>query len=176
MAEAPVLETPRLILRGRTLDDFEAYAALWADPLTVRYTVGAPQAREESWVRFARMAGLWALTGYGSFVVVEKASGRFVGDVGPADYGRDIVPPLGGKPEFGWVVAPAFHGRGYATEAVAASVAWAERKFPGTPFVCIIDAANAPSRRIAAKAGFAEAGLARYKGKDIGLYERPPRN
>ena len=35
--EIPVIETERLILRGRRLEDFPAYAAMWAHPEVVRY-------------------------------------------------------------------------------------------------------------------------------------------
>ncbi len=33
----PVLETERLILRGHRLEDFAAYAAMWADPIVTKY-------------------------------------------------------------------------------------------------------------------------------------------
>ena len=40
--EVPVIETERLLLRGHRLDDFEALAAMWADPAVVRFIGGKP--------------------------------------------------------------------------------------------------------------------------------------
>jgi RimJ/RimL family protein N-acetyltransferase len=174
MTEIPRIETPRLILRGRRLEDFDSYAAMWADAEGVRYAAGQPQSREDSWLRFGRAAGLWLLTGYGPFAVEERKTGRLVGDVGPADYGRDISPPLAGKPEFGWVIARDCWGQGYAREATAAALAWAEDKFPETAFSCIIDPENRPSLALAARFGFREIARSVYKGKSLVVLERAP--
>jgi RimJ/RimL family protein N-acetyltransferase len=53
-----------------------------------------------------------------------------VGDIGFADFKRDFEGAekfdLKGLPEMGWVLSPSVHGKGYATEAVSAALAWAE--------------------------------------------------
>jgi RimJ/RimL family protein N-acetyltransferase len=54
MSDVPVVETERLILRGHTLDDFPAFAAMWADPAVTRFIGGAPLSQEESWGKFLR--------------------------------------------------------------------------------------------------------------------------
>ncbi|MFN3960426.1 MAG: GNAT family N-acetyltransferase [Parvularculaceae bacterium] len=51
----PVLRTARLILRGRTLADFPAVAAVQADGEVMRYIAGAPVPEEDAWGKFARM-------------------------------------------------------------------------------------------------------------------------
>ena len=112
----PVLETKRLKLRGHRLNDFPASAAMWADPIVTRH-FGKSFTEEEAWTRFLRYAGHWSLLGFGYWVVEEKATGHFAGEVGFADYKRSIEPPLS-APEIGWVLASQFHGKGYATEAV----------------------------------------------------------
>lgn len=170
----PRIETPRLALRGRTLDDFPAYAAIWAAPETVRYTARAAVGAEEAWNKFARMEGLWSLTGYGWWIVEEKSTGAVVGEVGLADFKRDMSPSLAGMPEFGWMIAPAAHGKGYAKEALGAALSWAEAKFPRTTFCCIIDSDNAASVRVAEAHGFQRAGVGAYKGLEIPIYQRPP--
>ena len=53
---APVIETQRTILRAHRLEDFDAYAAMWADPVVTRFIGGKPRTREESWMRFLRHA------------------------------------------------------------------------------------------------------------------------
>jgi len=45
---------------------------------------------------------------------------------------------------------------GYATEAVAAVLAWAETNFPSEPIVLCTQAANEASVRLAARLGFRE--------------------
>lgn len=153
--DAPVLETPRLIMRPHRVADFEATALLWADPEIVRYISGTPSTREQSWSRLMRYAGQWALLGFGYWALEERATGAFVGEVGFADYHRAIEPSLDGMPELGWVIATRAHGKGYATEAVRASIAWGDAHFnPNTRFACIIAPENAASIRVAEKCGF----------------------
>lgn len=168
----PVLETERLILRGRTTADFPAYAAMWAEPAVTRHIAGRPLNEEEAWTKFARMSGFWALMGYGFWLVEEKASGRVVGEAGVGDFRRNIAPSLAGKPELGWVFSGAAHGKGYATEAGRAALSWAEAKFPGATMCCIIDEENAPSIRVAEKLGFREAARAAYLGSAVIVFER----
>jgi RimJ/RimL family protein N-acetyltransferase len=60
--------------------------------------------------------------GFGFWVVREKSTGRFVGEVGLANFRRDIEPSLGESKEAGWVLSPWAHGKGFATEAVRAAL------------------------------------------------------
>ncbi len=118
--KVPVLETERLRLRGHRVNDFANCAAMWADPVVVRHTVGKPLTEEESWRRLLGYVGHWAVMGFGFWVAEEKATGRFVGEIGFVDYKRDLRPSLKGVPEIGWVLASHAHGKGFATEAVRA--------------------------------------------------------
>jgi len=170
--QAPIIETSRLRLRGHRADDLAACAAMWADPAVTRYIGGRGSTEEEAWARILRYAGLWALLGFGYWAIEDRASGRFVGEAGFADFKRDITPALGGAPEIGWALAPWAHGRGLATEAVAAALAWGDRRFGGSPTVCLIDPANHPSLRIAEKTGFREFARATYKATPTILLRR----
>lgn len=173
--EVPVLETERLILRERRADDFPAYAEMWTRPEVVRFTTINPLSREEAWTKFARMAGFWAIAGYGFWAVEEKASGNFVGEAGLADFKRDIEPSLDGKPEFGWGFIPSVYGQGYATEAVGAALNWALTTRSEETYCCIIDPENAASIRVAAKCGFRKSVETTYKGCSIEILERAGR-
>lgn len=167
----PVLETTRLRLRGHTLADFEPLAAMWADPEVTRFIGGRPSTREDSWGRLLRYPGHWTFMGFGFWAVEEKQSGAFVGEVGFADFKREIEPAIA-APEQGWALAPWAHGKGYATEAVAATLAWAERHFSRRDFACIIGPENAPSIRVAEKAGYRREGETVYKGAPTLLFRR----
>ena len=169
---APPIDTARLTLRGHKAGDIDESAALWADPIVVRHIGGRPFTREESWTRLLRYAGHWALLGFGYWVVRERSTGRFVGEVGLADYRRDLVPSIEGTPEAGWVLAPWAHGQGLAGEAVAAALAWIDDVHRAPRTVCIIDPDNAASLRVAARAGYRERERTTYKGGPTILLER----
>lgn len=169
---APVLESERLRLRGHRLGDFDELAAMWADPVVTRHIGGRASTREESWARLVRYAGFWSLLGFGYWVVEERATGRFVGDVGFADFHREMAPPLGDVPETGWALAPWAHGKGYATEAVRTMLAWGDAHLPAAETACIIDPDNAASLRVAARCGYAETGRGDYKGSAVLVFRR----
>ena len=57
-------------------------------------------------------------------------------------------------PEIGWALAAPFRGRGYATEAVRAAVAWGDVRFARGRTVCLIDPENLASIRVAQKCGY----------------------
>jgi RimJ/RimL family protein N-acetyltransferase len=160
------------VLRPHTLDDFGASAAMWGDPEVTRHIGGRPFTPEEVWGRLLRYAGHWALLGYGFWVVEERLTGRFAGEVGLTDARRDLTPPLS-APEIGWVLSPSVHGQGYATEAVRATLNWAEEHFGHARTVCIIGPDNAASLRVASRCGFREAGQTQYHGENVLKLERP---
>jgi RimJ/RimL family protein N-acetyltransferase len=168
--EIPVIETERLRLRGHRPDDLDACAAMWGDPVVARFIGGRPSTREETWGRLLRYAGLWAFLGFGYWSVEDKTDGRFVGDVGFADFKRDIAPSMEGLPEMGWAFSPGVHGRGYATEAVTAALAWIDARFSAT--VCIIDPENLASIRVSERCGFQKVAETTYRGDPTIMYRR----
>lgn len=168
----PILETARLRLRAHRLDDFSDCLALWSDPMVTRYIGGVPLSPEEVWTRILRYAGHWALLDYGYWVAEEKDTSTFVGELGFADYKRDLDPPLGDIPEAGWVFASAMHGKGYATEAVQAIHSWGKRHSNFSQTACMIHPENAPSLRVAEKVGYRENARTFYKGKPTILFRR----
>ncbi|WP_025599304.1 GNAT family N-acetyltransferase [Burkholderia sp. WSM2230] len=175
MSKQPTtLTTARLTLRAHTRDDFPESLTMWSDPEVVRFIGGKIFTREEVWARLLRYVGHWSLLGYGYWVVRETDSGRFVGEVGFADFQREIEPSLSGTPEIGWALNPAMHGKGYATEAVRAAVAWADEKWPGVATACIVAPENEASLRVAHKAGYREQVRTSYKGQPTIMLRRAP--
>jgi len=72
-----------------------------------------------------------------------------------------------------WALVPAVHGRGYATEAVGAALAWGERRFGANArTVCIISPENLASIRVATKCGFRIERPTRYGDEEVMLYAR----
>lgn len=172
-ADVPVIETERLILRCHRLDDLRDCAAMWADPAVTRYIGGRPFSEEEVWARIMRYAGQWVWLGFGYWAIEEKATGCYAGELGFADFKRAIEPPLNGLPELGWALASRMHGKGIATEAVRAALAWGDTHFgPARRTVCLIDPDNRQSLRVAEKCGYREWRRTTYKGEPTILFER----
>ena len=174
-AHAPIplrIETEHLVLRVLEHKDFEDYAAMMADAGSFRFSERGPMGRDEAWTRLLRHVGHWAVLGWGLFAVEDKATGRFVGEVGLGDFRRCLATPYDSAPEAGWTIAPEWQGRGYATEAMQAALAWIRQRLGAERTVCLIHADNAASLRVAAKLGFRTFAHCRYRGYDALLFER----
>ena len=150
----PEIQTARLRLRAHRREDLTACCALWADPHVVRFIGGVPSPRQRTWARLLAYLGHWAVMGFGYWVLEERASGAFVGEIGWAIFERDDVPALPAGPELGFALAPRFHGRGYATEAVAAVLHWGETHLPFERGFAWVDVRNDASLRVLVKCGF----------------------
>jgi RimJ/RimL family protein N-acetyltransferase len=172
MATAPEIETDRLTLRGHRVDDFDASFGMWSDPVVTRFIGGKPSSRQQAWSRLLNYVGHWALLGFGYWALEEKASGQFVGELGFADFKRDLDPSMRGVPELGWALASSFHGRGYATEAVRAAVAWGDARFGPARTFCLIDSENLTSIRVARKNGYREFKRAAFNERPTIFFER----
>jgi RimJ/RimL family protein N-acetyltransferase len=177
MPDDPILATQRLVLRRPRLDDFERLAAMWAHPVVVTHFGGKPFNREDSWNRLLRYVGHWDLLGYGIWTVTYAGQDVHIGDVGFLHGERTGVPAFE-CPEAAWSFHPEAQGQGFASEAVAAALAWADaRAGSGTDprfsrTVAMIHPANAASIAVARRCGFRIYGEAVYKEQTLGLWER----
>lgn len=166
-----MLETERLTLDLHAAADLEPMFEMWNDPGTVTFVGGKVSSRQDTWMRLLRYRGLWDILGYGYWAVHEKDSGRFVGELGFADFHRPTTPSFEGIPEAGWVLAVWARRRGYGFEALAAATAWLDAQGFARS-VCIIDPANAPSLRLATRLGYGKASQVRHAEGSTTLYTR----
>jgi RimJ/RimL family protein N-acetyltransferase len=169
--EIPVIETEHLRLRGHTIEDFARTRLLWGDAAVVTFLGGKPHTLEECWTRFLRYAGHWCVLGFGYWVVEEKETRDFVGEVGFGDFKRDMEPSLGPIPELGWVLTPSAQGRGFATEAAQAALRWGQRHFDANEIACIIHPDHHASINVARKCGFEPRDLGMYKGRPAIIFK-----
>ena len=172
--EIPVVRTERLTLRAHRPGDFPVSLAMWTDPEVTRFIGGQPSTEQQAWTRVLTYIGHWAFLGFGYWAIEETETGAFVGDLGFADFHRNALPAIKGVPELGWAIATRFRGRGYATEAARAALAWGDAHFKGARTVCMIDAENAASIRVAQKCGYREFHRAPFNGKTTIFFERAP--
>ena len=148
------IETQRLVLRVPRIEDFDRYAELLADEQAARY-IGGHLPRPAAWRRFLQMPGAWAVQGFAMFSVVEKETGRWLGQTGP------WRPEGWPGNEVGWSFHPDAWGRGYATEAARAAVDWAFDRLGWDSVIHCIDPDNAPSQRLAQRLGSCNRGPGR---------------
>lgn len=161
---ATVIETSRLHLRPPIAADLDAWAALDSDRAGTRF-IGGVQTRDESRKGMAVVTRMWKRQGCGLFAVIERASGNWVGRVGP------WVPKGHIGTEIGWAVARPAWGNGYAVEAAAAAITWAFESLGWTEVIHCIDALNQPSIDVAERLGSAWLREARdASGKAVQVY------
>lgn len=169
---APTLTTARLTLAPHRPSDLDEMAEMITDPAFAAQ-VGVPVAtREEVWHRLLRYIAHWQVMGFGHWVVRETASGVYLGEIGLMESRRATTPSFEGTPEAAWGFRPSTHGRGYAREACAAMLGWADGQGIART-VCIISPGNAPSIRLAGRLGYTPAGEVEYRDAPIPFFERP---
>jgi RimJ/RimL family protein N-acetyltransferase len=146
----PELRTERLLLRPWRPGDLEAFAALNADPRVMEY-FAETLSRAESDAAAARIQAHLAAHGFGLWAIEIPGQVPFIGAAGLArpTFQTDFTPCV----EIGWRLAAAHWGRGYATEAARAALAFAFGTLGLDEVVSFTVPANLRSRRVMEKLG-----------------------
>ncbi|MGN6209558.1 GNAT family N-acetyltransferase [Asticcacaulis sp.] len=147
------IETDRLILKPLAASDLDAQHALWSQEPVYRHITGKPMDRETVWLRLLRDIGHWQIFGFGTWSVRLKDKDQHIGVMGIFDFKREIDPPLDAL-ETGWVFDSAFHGQGYASEALKAALLHTDNVLNLTKTQCIIAPENAASLKLALRHGY----------------------
>jgi len=99
------------------------------------------------WRIMRTIAGSWALDGFGMFSVIEKASGKWIGRIGP------LHPHGWPDREVGWGLLTAAQGQGYAMEAAIASMDFAVDILGWDQVIHTVNPGNAASAALAGRIG-----------------------
>lgn len=144
------IRTARLRLRSWRDDDFETLVALNADPRVMEF-FPATVSREETRARFDRTRARIEARGYGLWPVEVIGGAPFIGMVGleVPDFRAHFQPAV----EIGWRLAAEHWGRGYATEAARAVLAYGFERLGLPEIVSFTTANNLRSRRVMEKLG-----------------------
>jgi RimJ/RimL family protein N-acetyltransferase len=143
------VETARLRLvplGARHRDDL---CRLFNDPRVADWLFLAdPPTPDELDARIAAGEALWRERGYGLFAALDRATDKFVARVGA------LVTPETGRIEIAWTTRHDAWGKGYATEAARAAIAFTWASSTLDTLDCYLRPDNTASRRVADKVGF----------------------
>ena len=146
------ISTSRLVLRPTQARDREGYLDLLCSDEVRRYLGGAHQRAElEQAVPAVPGAypGVFAVETGDAFIGTVTLNRRDVARLGH-------VRPEGEEVEVSYTFLPAHWGLGYASEAVATALHWAEIALPSEPVVLCTQSANERSVHLASRLGFQE--------------------
>jgi RimJ/RimL family protein N-acetyltransferase len=154
-AALPPLRTERLELRRFAGADLGPLLVAFGDPHVMRF-VGAerkPLTGDGVKVLMRTADGHWSEHGFGLLAIIERATGRVVGEVGLQllEAGPDV--------ELGYTLSRAAWGRGYATEAARAVLLWAFAGLGLKRVVAVTDPANSASQGVLDKLGMRPLGM-----------------
>lgn len=165
------LETERLLIRPIRPDDAADLHAVYSDPAVMRcIPSGTADTLEATHRRIGLLIEHQDVHGFSLWAVVEKASGRVVGDCGLL-----LVEGRGPEVEVAYRLGRAAWGRGYATEAARASVGFGLDVLGLQRVIAVTVPDHLASRRVMEKIGMVFQGTACFYGRDVVLYARPRR-
>jgi RimJ/RimL family protein N-acetyltransferase len=145
--------------------DLDLLVGLLGDP-RVMWVYPRPWTRDEiaRWIRRAQSE--YRERGFGLWIVEDRRSGELVGECGLTKQVFAGTTEI----EVGYQLRPAFWGRGLATEAAGACVAFARDVARLPRVVALIDPRNDASKRVAAKIGLRWERDVPVPGKTLGVY------
>lgn len=148
-------ETPNLVLRGWTRADIAELARLNADERVMEFFL-KKLSLSETLAFYDRIQEEFETSGFGLYAVEEKLNHAFVGYVGlhRISPGLDFAPAV----EIAWRLLPEYWGRGYATEAAAACLEYAEKELKLSGIVSFTSLPNKRSERVMQKIGMVRIG------------------
>ena len=160
------IESDRLLIRSFVADtDSEAMLDVYGDPEVMRYIPGGALS-DIAAVRttLELHARTQQTQGFSFWSVVERATGRVIGDAG---FG--IFEPTG-EIELGYTLARDCWGRGYATEAASTCLAAGLTHLAPTRIVAVVDEENTASLRVAERIGMARIETVEVHGRPHSLF------
>ena len=156
------LTTERLMLRAPTIEDDNAWDAIYRDAEEVWY--GAPRSSpEENRAKLERQLTHFEKYGFGMCTV--ELDGETIGAAGlqHLESGPEI--------EVGYRFLKQHWGNGYATESALASLDWGFDDLGLERIVAVALETNLASRRVLQKCGMAEIGMTHVYGLEHVKYE-----
>jgi RimJ/RimL family protein N-acetyltransferase len=160
-----ILETDRLLLREFMPDDAEDFFRMVSDPDVTRYTGDGAKTLEEARKGLEeRIFHDYRKYGYGRWAVVFKPAGQVIGFAG-LKYLDDVS-----EVDLGYRFFKEYWGRGLATEASRALLAYGFDVLRLERVVGIVDVENKASIRVLEKVGFKFEKFTTFRGHEVAWY------
>lgn len=144
-SKIPVIETPRLILRGPEAADYPDFKATFSS-YRARF-MGGPLNTYEAWMLYAAEIGHWNIRGYGMWMIHDKITDQTYGMAG------GWMPAGWPEKELAWIIWPDAAGHGYALEATNAARNYFYKDLGWDGAVSYLDPKNLASIRLAERLG-----------------------
>ena len=169
----PTLSTPRLVLRPFTMSDVAALYTILQEPDILKYF---PRPEPPDLGRVERIVAAqirhWQEHNLGWWAVCPKPPDGGENDGALAGWcGLQFLPETG-EVEVGYLLSHACWGKGFATEAAEASLAYGFDSLKLESIICLVDPDNLRSNRVAAKLEMTFLGKQAYFGMVLNKYER----
>lgn len=161
-----ILETRRCVVREFAMEDLDALFDLYAKPGMTDFVEPLYSYEEEAAYEEAYIKHRYRYYGYGMWLVFDKESGKLIGRAGLEN--RDY--PEGTAIELGYMIAPEYQGKGYATEVCRAILTYAKEELEAESVNCLVDEKNVPSVRLVEKLGFTYEGKTDITGVNLNRY------
>ncbi|MBC7805847.1 MAG: GNAT family N-acetyltransferase [Akkermansiaceae bacterium] len=151
------IETERLLIRRMSEQDVEEFLEYQSHPEVMRYQPyeAATPERAAYFLRIQSTSEPSDEGAYLAFAVHHKEENRMIGEVS-----INVLPKSQSKGEIGWSFHTDFHGKGYATEAARALLAYGFSFLGLHRITTFCDVRNAPSIRLMERIGMRREGHA----------------
>ena len=149
LADPSVLQIDGFTMRPFQASDLDSLAAIWADPEVTRFlpSRGVPVSRENAEKSLRAFINHWQQRGYGIWAIVESNASPMVGYCG-LRYLDELS-----EVEVLYGLAKAYWGRGIATQAAKAAIAYGFNVVHLGKLIALALPENLASRRVIEKAG-----------------------
>ena len=160
-----VIETPRLILRHLTLEDTEALAAIYSDPIVMKF-FKSTRSPQETKQKIENTIKCYQKYGLGTWATIYKSNDRLIGRCG-------LIPHIinqRSELEIAYLLAKEYWERGLATEAASAIRDYGFEKIGCDRFISLINPGNIASQKVALKIGLTYEKNIQIEGEDLRIY------
>jgi len=168
--QQPILHTDRLILREILPEDEDGLYELDTDPLVHRYLGNRPvTSRAQICEVIAFIRHQYHENGIGRWAVLEQDSRQFIGWAGL----KKVKEPLltySTYYDIGYRLIRSYWGKGYATEAALASLAYGFQELHLNEVFALANTGNHASHRVLSKCGLSTVDHVTYDGSPHDVY------
>jgi len=161
----PIIATPRITLRGLTLEDTDPLYTLWNNPEVSQYFPNTSPPKIETVQNIIKYQfTMWEKYGCGWWAMILSTSAELMGWCG-----LQYLPETD-ETEVGYLLGQSFWGHGYATEAALASVTYGFKTLGLNEIIGIVHPENKASIHVIDKLGMTYVDRTYYFGMIVLRY------